>query len=221
MIPDVRLVLARVPRWTRLLAALTCLLLAGVSAVDARARHVPAAPGVPVVVAARTMPAGHLVMGRDVRVASWPASVHLPSGLARRSAVVGRRLATPVVAGEPVTAGRLVGASLTAGLAPGTAAVPVQLARRSAAEFVHPGDRIDLVAAPPQEAANGTGSAAGAPAASGVQVLAVLPASDDGALVVVATDRATARRLAQLGSSAPFLPIADPALRSPAADGRP
>ena len=210
MFADARLALARIPRWPRLLAALTCLLLAGLSAVDARARHAPEAAGVPVVVAARTMPAGHLLAARDLRVARWPPSVHLPSGLTRATAVIGRRLAGPVVGGDPVTSTRLVGASLTVGLAPGMAAVPVQIARRSAAEFVHPGDRIDLVAAPPPEATTGSPAPASAPAAGGVRVLAVLPPTDDGAVVVVATDQATARRLARVGASEPFLPVGDP-----------
>ena len=216
-----RLALARVPRWPRLLAALTCLLLAGLSAVDAHARRGPAAAGVPVLVSARSLPAGHRLAVGDLRVARWPSAVRPPTGYARASPLLGRRLAGPLGAGEALTPDRLVGASLTAGLPRGTAAVPVEIAQHGAADFVHPGDRIDLVAAPPDGADPGAGpgsaasssaaaSAAADTVAGNVRVLAVLPAGDTGTTtVVVATDQLTARRLARAGSTVPLLPVGE------------
>ncbi len=197
-----------------MLAALTCLLLAGLSAVDAHARREPVAAGVPVVVSTRSLPAGHRLAAGDLRVARWPPTVRPSTGYARATAVLGRRLAGPIASGEAVTGDRLVGASLTAGLPPGTAAVPVEIAQRGAADFVHPGDRIDLVAAPPPDADVGatgpTGASSPDTVASGVRVLAVLPPGDTGTTLVVATDQLTARRLARAGSTASFLPVGEP-----------
>lgn len=211
-----RLALARIPRWPRLLAALTCLLLAGLSAVDAHARRGPAAAGVPVLVSTRSLAAGHRLAVGDLRVTRWPPVLRPPTGYARASPVLGRRLAGPVGPGEALTSERLVGASLTAGLPRGTAAVPVEIAQQAAADFVHPGDRIDLVAAPAADAdpIAGPGSAAAPNAAAdtvarNVRVLAVLPAGDAGTTVVVATDQLTARRLARAGSTASFLPVGE------------
>src|SRR3954452_19155694 len=76
-----------------------------------------------VLVAAHDLPAGTLLTAHDVRRAAYaPGSV--PSGLA--DAPVGRTLAAPLRAGEPVTDVRLVGPALTDGY-PGLVAVPVRL----------------------------------------------------------------------------------------------
>ena len=71
--------------------------------------------------------------------------------------------------GEPVTDVRLVGPELTAGQ-PGLVAVPVRLPDAGMVDLLDVGDRIDLVAADPQEGARAV--------ADDVPVLAI-PAADD------------------------------------------
>src|SRR4051794_23064350 len=97
--PVRRAVLAR----RRLLAAaLTAVAVAsGIRAVAA-----PPAAAVPVRVAARDLPAGMVLAAGDLRTTGFaPASV--PDGLSVDA--VGRTLAAPLRAGEPVTDVRLVG----------------------------------------------------------------------------------------------------------------
>lgn len=94
-------------------------------------------------------------------------------------------------------------ASLTRALVPGQVAVAVQVGAEVRA-FVHPGDRVDLVAAADDPAGPGDPPAtpvASAALARGVAVLALLPppqqaVTDATAGLVVAADRATATALA-------------------------
>lgn len=154
-----RAVLAR----RRLLAAL----LAGVAvAAGLQAAAAPPPATVPVRVAARDLPAGTVLAGSDLTEADWPPGT-VPGELADDA--VGRTLAAPLRAGEPVTDVRLVGPALTEGH-PGSVAVPVRLPDAGMAALLHVGDVIDLVAADPQ---------GGEPArvAVGVPVLA-LPGGD-------------------------------------------
>lgn len=99
-----------------------------------------------VLVAARDLPAGEVLGAEDVRRTGFPAG-SVPAGLAQD--VVGRTLAAPLRAGEPVTDVRLVGPALTDGY-PGLVAVPVRLPDAGMAGLLRVGDRIDLVAADPQ-----------------------------------------------------------------------
>ncbi len=148
---------------------------------------------VPVPVAARDLPAG-TTLGSDDVVTTLFAAGTSPAGLVRDA--VGRVLAAPVRAGEPVTDVRLVGAALAAAY-PDAVAVPVRLPDAAMASLLRVGDRIDLVAADPQ------GSTAHV-VASDVIVVA-LPAVDDaaiasglpGRLVVVAAPEAARVALAQ------------------------
>ncbi|HKN96372.1 MAG TPA: SAF domain-containing protein, partial [Pseudonocardiaceae bacterium] len=104
-----------------------------------------------VVVAARDMAPGSLLTRADVSVRRLPASV-VPSGaLVRREAAVGRVLAAPVRAGEPLTDVRLVGqadTALTTG-DPDAATVPVRLADPDVADLLRPGIRVDVVTLDP------------------------------------------------------------------------
>ncbi|MDN4159898.1 SAF domain-containing protein [Nocardioides abyssi] len=157
-----RAVLAR----RRLLAAVLAA-VAVAAALQATARPAPAT--VAVTVAARDLPAGEVVTTGDVVRAAWsPGSA--PADLADP---VGRVLAAPVRAGEPVTDVRLVGPGLTEGR-PDLVAVPVRLPDAGMAALLEVGDRIDLLAADPR--AGGADVVAG-----GVPVLA-LPVDDDPAV---------------------------------------
>jgi pilus assembly protein CpaB len=183
----------------------------------------PGAPSVPVLVAARDLAAGTVLGRADVRSVSMPRAV-VPTGTVRVAAVLGRRVAAAMRRGEPVLDVRLLGPTLTAGLIdPGVVAVPVRVADPAVAALAHAGDRVDLLAVPAEPVAGGVsagvpepdGAATGGPPtggavtgdqvqatvlAEGVRVLAVLGASsapvEDGAVLVVAADLPTARRLA-------------------------
>lgn len=207
-------------RWPRRLAVVALLLLAGSSALTA---HRPAgaepAAGDPVLVSARTLAAGATIAARDIAVARWPAGVAPAQHLRSAAGVIGRRLAAPVTPGEPITPARLVGAELTTGLRAGVVASSVPVAPQVAG-FVHPGDRIDLLAPPKRTDASATVTAGadGGPAtlvARGVEVLAVLPLDQPApdavaAALVIGTDRPTALRLAGLQDRQLLAVVSDP-----------
>lgn len=190
----------RLGRWPRLLLAGTCLLVALVSALGAK--HGGTAPPPrwePVVVATRDLPAGHLLTRHDVRVARWPDAIRPPDARGNPAAVVGRRLAGPVRVHDALTATRLLGPDLAAGLGRGLAATTVPLGDAHAGDLVRAGDHVDLLEAnrPPEIADPGPASSARVrTVTTDVVVLAVLPATADAAAeLVVATDRATAVRI--------------------------
>lgn len=101
--------------------------------------------GVDVVVAARALPVGHVVAEDDLQTVRWPADRRPEAALALPGSAVGRRLASPVTAGEAITTARLVGTGLVAGAPPGTVVVRVPLADPSAAVLAGAGSRVDLV----------------------------------------------------------------------------
>jgi Flp pilus assembly protein CpaB len=169
-------------------------LLAGLAvAATVHAVAAPEPPSVPVLVAARDLPAGAELASEDlVTVRFAPGSA--PEQVARDP--VGQVLAAPLRRGEPVTDVRLVGPELTAG-EPGLTAVPVRLPDPGMVALLDVGDRIDLVASDPQ--------AGGADVvAADVPVLAI-PAADDqtgaaglpGRLVVVGAETSQVTPLAE------------------------
>lgn len=207
LFPDL---LARLNRWPRRLAALSCALLAVASALAARrsdgVRQHEGAGGVRVVVATRDLPVGAALARRDLMIMAWPHAL-VPAGVSGDpDRLVGRRLAGPVRKREAVTATRLVGSDLTAGLAAGDVATAVPI-NTALATVVHAGDRVDILAGPSDIAESATRSAkppeGAVLVAEGAAILAVLPATDaDGvsgaAQVLVVTDRGTAVRLVAL-----------------------
>ena len=98
--------------------------------------------------AARDLPAGTTLERDDLASVDYAAGT-APDGLADDA--VGRVLASPVRAGEPLTDVRLVGAPLAAAY-PDAVALPVRLPDAGMAALLRVGDRIDLVAADPQGA---------------------------------------------------------------------
>jgi pilus assembly protein CpaB len=173
------------------------------SALNGNAGH-STANTVPVVVAARGLPAGSILQTADLRIARWPPSVAPAGAAAAIGAVVGRPLAGPISPGEAVTPVRLLDTSLTASLRPGQVAATVALPDRRQAAILHAGSTIDLYL-PAPEAAVVDGKRVGTTpdgrlVAGGVRVLAVLDGADradqDGVGVVIAADRVTASHLA-------------------------
>ena len=134
-----RTVLAR----RRPLAA-ACAAVAVLAGVHA-ARPQPAST-VPVRVAAHDLASGTVLSGDDLVTRPYPADVAPPGSV---SHAVGRTLAAPVRAGEPVTDVRLVAPSLVAGY-PGRVALPVRVADADAVALLRVGDRVSLVAADPR-----------------------------------------------------------------------
>lgn len=124
--------------------AAACAGLALLAAVQA-ARPQPA-PTVPVRVAARDLASGTVLSGDDLVTRRYPASVAPPGSVSR---AVGRTLAAPVRAGEPVTDVRLVAPSLVAGY-PGRVALPVRVVDADAVALLRVGDHVSLVAADPR-----------------------------------------------------------------------
>lgn len=213
-------------RWLnrgRFAAAALCLLLALLTALGA-ARTSPARPDTrsgPVVVAVRNLPAGRVLHASDISVRRWPAPLRPALAVPSTRSVIGRRLAAPVARGEPLTAVRLVGRELTAGLPADSVAAAVNLPAGSAA-IVRPGDRIDLLATSPPAGDPLTGEVRTSvdPSPTGpvlrrVLVLAVLPAATDAVgtistQLIVATTRRAAVRLAGLEATRQFSAVVDP-----------
>jgi len=200
--------LARLNRWPRRLAALTCVVLAGASALAAR-RPDAAGPGkateVHVVVAARDLGVATALTIRDLTIAAWPRQLVPTGATSDPRSVLGRRLAGPLRKREAVTATRLVGADLTAGLAVGEVATAVSIEADLAA-VLRAGDHVDVLAGAPLDVVTGSAASQGTAAvlvAEAAAVLAVLPASDavgvaGSTQILIVTDRATAVRLVAL-----------------------
>ena len=97
-------------------------------------------------VAAHDLPSGTILTPADLAVRRYPADdVPVGSG----PPVVGRTLAAPMRAGEPVTDVRLVSPSLLSGY-PDRVAVPVRIADADAVGLLRVGDQVDLLAADPR-----------------------------------------------------------------------
>jgi Flp pilus assembly protein CpaB len=202
--------------WPRLLLAGVCLLLAVGSTLGAKHTGARPAATTAVVVAARDLPAGHLLGHHDVRVARWPVGIRPAGARADPGSVVETRLAGPIRAGEAITPTRLLGPDLAAGLARGLAAATVAVADPHAADLIRAGDHVDVLEAgrPPELAEPAGATAAPAPVravAREVVVLAVLPATDAAvAELVVAVDRPTALRLTRDGATHVFTAVVVP-----------
>ena len=198
----------------RAVAARRRLLAAGLAAAAVACTITALEPARPettaVLVAARDLPAGATVHSRDVRVAAFAAGTAPTGALADGAQATGRVLAGGVRAGEPITDIRFVGRSLVTALAAtGAVATPVRIADTGAARLLQPGDVVDVLAAVPPGAGQPVASPSteAAVVADGVRVLTVLPPDDavgtgDGALVLLATTRSVAAKLALAAVSA-------------------
>ncbi len=182
---DLRRALAR----HRVLLACGLLAAAVASGISAVA---PAPPQTAtVLVAARDVVGGTVLASGDLSAAELPAALVPRGALTDAASAVGRLVAGPVRAGEALTDVRLLGAGLLP--AGRQVAVPVRVAEPATAALVAAGDVVDVLSASPDGGAEAT------TVVSRVRVLSVPSAGEDagdGALLVVATDRAAAGRLA-------------------------
>jgi pilus assembly protein CpaB len=177
-------------RHRRALAALFAAAAAALALTGAH-RH---PRGVPVLVAAHDLRAGTVVGRGDVTLREFPAGA-VPAGAVRRAD--GRAVTGPVRRGEPLTDARFT-PSPPGGLLPAhdpaAVAVPIRLADAAVARLLHPGDRVDVLAA------HTDGPAPARTVASSVPIVAVpkpAPDTDEGALVVIQTGREEAAALAR------------------------
>lgn len=167
--------------------------LAGIAvASGVHAAVAPPPPRVPLLVAARDLPAGIVLASGDLTEVALSPDV-VPDDVA--PAPVGRVLAAPLRRGEAVTDVRLVGPGLAEGY-PDVTAVPVRLPDAAMVDLLRVGDRVDLLATDPQ----GGGASV---VATGVPVLAIPRPSRDGEgsglsgrLVVVGADEGEVTRIA-------------------------
>jgi Flp pilus assembly protein CpaB len=172
---------------------LAALFAAAATGLALLALRPPSPETVRVLAAARDLPAGATLRARDLRHVALPPDA-VPSGALREN-VTGRTLAGPMRRGEPLTDARLVTGGLLRGYGPGTVATPIRIADAGVARLLRPGDRIDVLATPSH------GAPFSRTVVSSVPVVAVpRTASDQGALVVLATDRTQAAALAGVAS---------------------
>lgn len=155
----------------RFVVAAACLGLAAGAVTEA----VRPSPGRAVLVAARDLAAGTTLTAADVRTAAVPEAVGLAgtASAEARAALVGATTAVAIPAGLPLVPELLAGTDLAG--PPGTVVAAVRLADPAMAALLAPGDRVDLLAAPPE----------GGPAATvarGALVLPSPPAPDPGLL---------------------------------------
>ncbi len=185
--------------WPRRIAAVLCLLLALATATTRS--HSPTLATEPTVTASRPLTAGTVVSAADLVVTAWPTRA-APEGAARTaSSIIGRRLATNLARGMPITRTDLLEPAIAAALADGLAATTVDLTDARQLTLLHTGDHVDLY--PNTEAsqfAESPADSAGSPIARDARVLSILPASDTAPdakpALVVATDRTAAAQLA-------------------------
>jgi pilus assembly protein CpaB len=126
-------------------------LLTGIAVVSALSAIRPSpAPGRQVWVAAHNLSGGEPLTAGDVRVERLPRTDLPADVLAAGVSIVGRLLAAPMRRDEPFTDVRLLSPSLLSATdQPGAVAVPVRVADGPATlALVHPGDLIDVIAAP-------------------------------------------------------------------------
>lgn len=127
------------------------------SRIAERAKKSDKNDGVFVLVAAKDLPAGHLIAVSDLRWQSWPDRSVPSQYIVRRggsanipSNYVGTAVRRGVVASGPITSENLIKLGdrgfLTAVLKPGTRAISIRVDEATVvAGLVHPGDRVDLI----------------------------------------------------------------------------
>lgn len=187
-------------QWRRAVARrVTASLLAGgaVLGTVALARTPEGGPLVPVVVAARDLPAGRELAQADLLEQRRPRA-YAPSGSESAAALVGRRLSGPVAAGEVLTTPRIAGAGLLVGRPADEVAVHVPLADPGAVAMVRAGDHVDVLAGTGETVAASALVLAvrGADAGTGLSGGVGASLGDEGGGLVLAVAAAVAGRIA-------------------------
>ena len=147
--------------------------LATAAALTPAVLRPPTPTTVPVVVAARQLPAGTTLAADDVRTVSMIAELAPRGAPSTEDEVLGRRTAVGVPAGTPLVPGVVHGDGIRPSVPPGLALAAVRLTDPGIARLLQPGDRVKILAA--------SSDPGGAP--SGAQTLverAVVVQIDDG-----------------------------------------
>ncbi|MUL42333.1 Flp pilus assembly protein CpaB [Streptomonospora sp. PA3] len=160
----------------------------------------PAAPSVEVLVAARSLDALSPLSPGDLAVRALPLDAVPQQALGPGDDPAGRSLTGPVARGEVITRARIAEPPAR-GYGPGLVAAPVRLPQALPPRLLHPGSRIDVLAAPDADMAGLGGGAP--PARTVVEDRPVITVSEpdaaagtQGALVVLAVRPDEARALA-------------------------
>lgn len=153
-----------------------------------------------VVVAARDLMSGLTLAGGDVSVEQVPPEVVPQGSVSSPAQLLGRVVAGPMRAGEPVTDRRLLGRPLLSGYPPGLVAAAVRIRDAAVVGLLQVGDRISVYAA------GGDTSYAGLVVrrATVVTLPQVADDAQQGGLVVLAVTPAQAAALAQASATAPL-----------------
>ena len=111
------------------------------------------------VVAARELAMGSLITKDDVKLVAWPASSPVTGGFTTIEQVVNRGLVDGIVAGEPLTEGKLAPLEAGGGLPPtiteGMRALSVKVNEViGVAGYVVPGTRVDVIVTLSQRGSN-------------------------------------------------------------------
>jgi pilus assembly protein CpaB len=176
---DLPTIPGRRPAWQRRYLRHRRLLAAGLAAIVVWSLATALAPAAPptstVVVAARDLPPGAVLTASDVRREQRSDSP--PDASAEPSSLLGRTVAFPVRAGEPVLTRHVLGADLLAGYPAGTVATAVPLGDAGVTPSLAAGDLVDVIAATAADLdSDGAARTAAATVARGVRVL-LAPAS--------------------------------------------
>lgn len=165
-------------------------LLAGLAVLTGLSSVTRSEDGVPVLVARHDLRSGHVLTADDVRTRSVPAAA-VPAHVLDRSGAVGRRIAGPMRAGEPLTDFRVLRADLLAGYGDDAVLTTIRVDLADGAGGVRVGDRVDVVAVDPD------GESRATIVARDVEVVTVPPPDDpDAAALGVVTREKEALRLA-------------------------
>jgi Flp pilus assembly protein CpaB len=188
-------------RRLRLLRRCLALLLGVVAVLLLVGQLRPTIPAtVPMVVASRPLPAGHVLRASDLRAVEQLAAAAAPTTSARIEPLLGARLALPIGPGEPLTTTHLATTGLSAPHGQGLVAVPVRVHERATARLVSPGDRIDVLLVRPAPGSRDSPDLAqlAAEPVAEQAVVAVVPrqSAADTALLILAVPADTAARLA-------------------------
>ena len=158
-----------------------------------------------VVTAARDLAPGSTLSASDLVLAARPQESLERDAASDLSALDGRVVAVPVLAGEVLRGRDVVGHSLLASLGPGVVAASVRLSDDAGVASVRPGDLVDVVAA---RGGEGTAPGQASIVASRVRVLTVASASSSGGGLLGGTTAAGAPVLLVATSTQQALDIA-------------
>lgn len=100
---------------------------------------------VPILVAARDLPAGSALRAQDLRMVQVPVSLLPANRFGTADPPEGSRLAIPLLAGTPLLETMIIGPGLLAGTPPGTVAVPLRLNDASTATLLRAGQQVNVV----------------------------------------------------------------------------